>query len=149
MHHGEVHDQIKQVFGLLVGCIQGPDCILGPQQVVAEVIQFDLDGRLVARAGNLPDVVFIAVLLPMGKQVDGGDDIFLDTPCPKIIERHVRVFDDVMQDAGLLLQVGFAGDANRHQVQDCGISDQVLLAGMRIERDAERFFDGHDDNGIG
>lgn len=54
-----------------------------------------------------------------------------------------------MEQAGLLLQVVLAGDTNGQQVENRRIPDQILLAGVRIQRNAERVFDGHDDAGIG
>ena len=65
VHHGEVHDQVEQVTGFLAECIQRPDGVLGPQEIVVEVMQLDLDGCLVAGEGNLPDIVLVAVLLPV------------------------------------------------------------------------------------
>lgn len=66
VYRRDVHDQVEQFLRFPVGCVQGSDGILGSKQIVAEVVQLDLDGRLIPRAGYLLDIILITVLLPVG-----------------------------------------------------------------------------------
>ena len=144
VHGGNIHDQVEQLPLLPAGCVQGEDGVLRPLEIMMEIMELDLDGRLVARKDDLLDIVLITVFLTVGEEVHGIDDIVFDTHRPEAIKRNVRVLDDVMKDTDLFLEVRLAGKADCHQVEDSGIPDEILLPVVRFQGNAECFFKGHD-----
>jgi hypothetical protein len=70
----------------------------------------------------------------MRQRVDRRHDLFGKPALPQIIERHVRIFDQVVQDADLPRYVIALAKHDAEKVQNVGLAPLV--------GDAPKFFDG-------
>ena len=107
---------------------------------MVQVVEFHLDGRLVAGADDVLHIVLVAHFWPMREQVHRGEHVLLHPLGTQVVQGDVRVLHHIVQEAGLLLRRVLAHQAHGQHMRHGGIPHHILHPVMGLDGNPDDIF---------
>jgi len=141
VHGGDGEDLVQERLMLTSAGVQGHQGEFGAVEVVMQVVEFHLDGRLVAGADDVLHIVLVAHFGPMREQVHRDKHVLLHPLGPQIVQSDVRVLHHIVQETGLLLRRVLAHQAHGQHMRHGRIPHHILHPVMGLDGNPDDIFD--------